>query len=42
LGVLFNKYMRTKVATSTTPTTISYQNRPSDLTGLAGQIFLTS
>ena len=42
LGVLFNKYMRTKAATASTPTTISYQNRPSDLTGLAGQIFLTS
>jgi len=42
LGILFNKYMRTKAATAGTPTTIGYQNKPSDLTGLAGQIFLTS
>jgi phage-related protein len=42
LGVLFNKYMRTKAATASTPTSISYQNKPSDLTGLAGQIYLTS
>ena len=42
LGALFNKYMRTKAATDATPTTITYQNKPSDLTGLAGQIFLTS
>ena len=42
LGVLFNKYMRTKAATASTPTTLNYQNKPSDLTGLAGQIYLTS
>ena len=42
LGVLFNKYMRTKAATASTPTSIDYQNKPSDLTGLAGQIYLTS
>jgi hypothetical protein len=41
LGTLFNKYLRTNAANSPSDTASAYQNRPSDLTGLAGQIYLT-
>jgi len=41
LGVLFNKYLRTKAANATTQVGLEYQNKRSDLTGIAGQIYFT-
>jgi len=41
LGVLFNKYLRTKAANAVTQVGLEYQNKRSDLTGIAGQIYFT-
>jgi len=41
LGVLFNKYLRTKAANAASQIGLEYQNKRSDLTGIAGQIYFT-
>jgi len=41
LGVLFNKYLRTKAANAASQVGLEYQNKRSDLTGIAGQIYFT-
>ena len=41
LGVLFNKYLRTKAANASTQVSLEYKNKRSDLTGIAGQIYFT-
>ena len=41
LGVLFNKYLRTKASNLASEVGLEYQNKRSDLTGIAGQIYFT-